>query len=453
MSNILCTIGPISQNYNNFKKILKHSNFVRLNGAHNTIEWHKKTSNLIKKINPNCKILIDLPGIKPRTANLNMLKIKKNQVVRFYFSKKKSTKQSSFLNIPLTKPLPKFKKIKNFTVSDGRYNFKYLSSGKNFILGKSLNEVKLLPKKGLNIPGSVYSDKLQEKVYINFLKKISKLKVDAIGLSYVQNCKIIKSIKKKSSKIIVSKVENTLGCDNVKEISENSDIIMIDRGDLSAEIGANNLYKETIKISKFAKKSGKLLIMATENLESMLYNSSPSKSEIISLSFSKSLNADYLMLSDETATSKKFLSILKWFKNFNEIENKEGKFKKNKNNKIQDIFSSLSKVDEKSARIVIFTRKGYVIEKILNINPGFKLFVFTDSQKVHDLSLLRYNVSVVKTPNFKRIMDDFIYKQMDKYKKDIFYGNDNIFLIYAAFARKNSRANTISVLNRKDFYL
>ena len=58
---------------------------------------------------------------------------------------------------------------------------------------------------------------------------------------------------------------------------------------------------------------GRLLVMATENLESMITNNSPSKSEIISLSFSKSLNTDYLMLSDE-ATSKKFLTILKWLK-------------------------------------------------------------------------------------------------------------------------------------------
>lgn len=453
MSNILCTIGPVSQNFNNLKKVLKYSKFVRLNGAHNTIEWHKKISNLIKKISPNCKILIDLPGIKPRTENLNDLKIKKNEIVKFYFSKKKLKKQKNLLNIPLTKPLPKYGNIKNFTLSDGRYNFKYISSGKNFIIGKSLNEFNLFPKKGLNIPGSIYSDKLQEKVYLSFLKKISKLKFDAVGLSYVQNSNIIKSIKKKSSKIIVSKIENTLGCNNVKEICENSDIIMIDRGDLSAEIGANNLYDEIIKISKFSKKNGKLLIMATENLESMLYNHSPSKSEIISLSFSKSLNADYLMLSDETATSKKFLSIIKWFKDFNEIDNKENKFKKSKNNKTQDIFSSLSKVDAKSSRIVIFTRKGYVIEKILNINPNFKLFVFTDSQKIYDLSSLRYNVHVVKTNNFKRTMDNFIYTQIDKYKKSIFCGNDDVFLIYAAFARKNSRANTISVLNKKDFYL
>lgn len=453
MSNILCTIGPISQNFNNLKKILNHSKFVRLNGAHNTIKWHKKTSNLIKKINPSCKILIDLPGIKPRTANSENIKIKKNQIIKFHYLNNSLNRKNSFLNIPITKPLPKFGKVKYFTVADGRYNFKYISHRKNFITGKSLNEFTLLPKKGLNIPGSVYSEKLQEKVYLNFLKKISKLKIDAIGLSYVQNSKIIKIVKKKTNKIIVSKVENTLGCNNAEDISKNSDIIMIDRGDLSAEIGANNLYKETIKISKFTKKNGKLLIMATENLESMIYNSAPSKSEIISLSFSKSLNADYLMLSDETATSKKFLSTLKWFKNFNEIEHKDSNFKKNKINKDEDIFNSLSKIDEKSSRIVIFTRKGYVIEKILNINPGFKLFIFTDSQKVYDLSLLRYNVSVIKTSKFKRIMDNFIYKQMDKHKKDIFHGNDSIFLIYAAFARKNSRANTLSALNRKDFYL
>jgi pyruvate kinase len=192
--------------------------------------------------------------------------------------------------------------------------------------------------------------------------------------------------------------------------------------------------------------------MATENLESMIYNSAPSKSEIISLSFSKSLNADYLMLSDETATAKKFLSILKWFKNFNEIEHKDNNFKKNQINTSGDIFSTLSKINEKSSKIVIFTRKGYVIEKILNINPRFKLFIFTDSQKIYDLSSLRYNVSVVKTVKFTRILDEFIYNNIHRYKKKIFYRNNDIFLIYAAFARKNSRANTLSVLNKKDFY-
>ena len=197
MSKILCTIGPISQKYENLKKVLNFTNFVRLNGAHNTIEWHKNMSKLIKKINSKCKILIDLPGIKPRSNNERNILIKKNSKVIFYYGKLNLKKINGFIKIPLTKPIPYFKTINYFTVTDGKFNFKYISHKKNFIIGKSLQNFELLPKKGLNIPGSIYSDKLQEKVYINYLNKIRSLDIDAIGLSYVQNSKIIKKIKKK----------------------------------------------------------------------------------------------------------------------------------------------------------------------------------------------------------------------------------------------------------------
>ena len=82
---------------------------------------------------------------------------------------------------------------------------------------------------------------------------------------------------------------------------------MIDRGDLSAEIGEMNLYRAIKKISEVTKSQDKPLIMATENLNSMIIGnsiSSPTKSEIISLEISRDLGADRIMLSDETATSK-----------------------------------------------------------------------------------------------------------------------------------------------------
>ena len=79
---------------------------------------------------------------------------------------------------------------------------------------------------------------------------------------------------------------------------------MIDRGDLGAEIGDSNLFKMIEKISKKTKEKGKPLIMATENLESMINNSSPSKSEIVSLGFSLKLFSDVIMLSDEQLHQK-----------------------------------------------------------------------------------------------------------------------------------------------------
>ena len=79
MTDILSTIGPTTENIQNLKKIVSTTKFVRLNGAHNNLMWHYKICNLIKKLNPNCQILIDLPGIKPRTMNSKKIFIKKNE--------------------------------------------------------------------------------------------------------------------------------------------------------------------------------------------------------------------------------------------------------------------------------------------------------------------------------------------------------------------------------------
>ena len=87
---------------------------------------------------------------------------------------------------------------------------------------------------------------------------------------------------------------------------------MIDRGDLSAEIGDNNLYEAILSISKFTKKYGKPLIMATENLETMSKFNNPTKNDIISLGFSNQINSDIIMLSEETAISKKWKKIIVW---------------------------------------------------------------------------------------------------------------------------------------------
>ena len=452
MTNVLSTIGPVTEDIKNLRKIVNHSKFVRLNGAHNNLDWHKKICRRIKTINPGCKILIDLPGIKPRTLNSNNLLIKKNEKILFYFGKKK--KINGVKQIPISKPLPKFKSPVSFSVSDGKFTFKFISKGKNFIIGKSKENFTLLSKKGLNIPFSVYDNKFQEKIYLDFLKKIKNFNFDAIGLSYVQNHNVVDKMRFKSNKIIVSKIENDQGCKNMNSICKSSDIIMIDRGDLAAEIGDTNLYNQTIKISKCAKQYGKLLIMATENLETMIFNNAPTKSEIISLSFSKSLNVDYLMLSDETATSRKFLKIINWLKNFNKLQEnqKTNVMKDKKFIQTKDIFfQNLSKINEKDNKIIIFTRKGYVIEKILSLNPAIEMIVFTDNQKVYDLSYLRMNSLIFKTVKFPIILDKFIYHNIKINKKAIFKNNKNVCLLYAAFARKNSRANTLSILEEKDF--
>jgi len=439
MTKILATIGPVSSN-KNIKFLLNKCDMVRLNMSHNSIEWHKKIINNIKKINKKKYILVDIPGAKPRTLNEKLIKIKKNQKITFAFNSKNKN------IIQVSNPLPKFnnKKIKTFSISDGTYLFKFISLKNKKLTGISLQEFILHPRKGLNIPNSIYNDNFQSKIYKKFIKKISNLKFDCIGLSFVQSPKIIRILKQQNNtKIFVSKIENYLGYLNRKEIINESDAIMIDRGDLAAEVGNENLTEYSNNIIEECKNYGKPVIIATENLNSLINSLSPSKSDILNIDYFVSKKVDYIMLSDETATSKYWKNTLIWLNNFLILRNKT--ITKIKN---IDIFEMLKKTHNQV--LVLFTKKGNFYDRLNGIGYS-KLILFTQNQMLLKISNMKENINSFFSIFPKKNIDNFLFKNIKKNKKLIFKNNQSAVLINVAFPRKNSRANSISLITKKDF--
>ena len=82
---ILATIGPKSCSKDSIKKILNYTKLFRINGSHNTLDWHVKISKKIKEICPESFILLDIPGLKPRTNNDKVINVKKDQIVNFSY--------------------------------------------------------------------------------------------------------------------------------------------------------------------------------------------------------------------------------------------------------------------------------------------------------------------------------------------------------------------------------
>ena len=109
---ILPTIGPTSEKNTDIEKILKITDIVRINGSHNVLNWHVNISKKIKKIDLNARILLDIPGVKPRTQNKKEINIKKNQKINFIF-KNKSKIASKNLSIICSNKLPKIVKKAN----------------------------------------------------------------------------------------------------------------------------------------------------------------------------------------------------------------------------------------------------------------------------------------------------------------------------------------------------
>jgi pyruvate kinase len=448
MSKILPTIGPASESIQDIRKMLNISNTIRINGSHNTLSWHKKIANDVKKLKRDSTILLDVPGIKPRTANQEEILINKGEKIIFTYKNYKIDNKLKVIQI--TNPLPKInKKARSFSISDGQYEFRITKYGKNFIEGKSNEKFLLKPKKGLNIPFSIYDENAQFRIYSNFIKKFKSVKFDALGFSFVQSDSILKKIKKKFKNIvIVAKIENYLGLKNANNICKHSDVIMIDRGDLGAEIGNNKLYSAIVTISEITKQNGKSLIMATENLNSMITRKSPTKSEIVALGFTLSLKADKIMLSDETATSKNWYSSLVWLNNFLK-QNKYPEFEiKNDKDTFWKIISELPS----NIPIVVFSRKGLAIEKLSKIKGDVDLTIFTDSIKTSTICSFRSYAKTFYISKFDESKKNtYIYSALKKYKNTIFKKNKSIILIYISYPRKASRANTIALVEKKDF--
>ena len=447
---ILPTIGPISEDKKNLLQIIKYANILRINGSHNTLNWHQNISKKIKKISKETIILLDIPGIKPRTKNINDIKIKRNELINFQYSISNNSKKKI---IPISNFIPRLnKKVREFTLSDGAYKFTLKSYSKKHITGVSKSNFILKPNKGINITDSIYDDKKQLQTYLNFIKKSNKIKFDAIGISYIQSSLVLKKIKNLyPSKIIVSKIENKLGLKNIEKICQYSDVIMIDRGDLSAEISENNLFNAVIEISRITKSYGLPLIMATENLDSMNTFLTPKKNEIISMAVNNILNVDKIMLSDETATSKNWLNNIKWLSNYTKKEEKNVKniFYESSYEDPKDYIIKFLK-DLKGCNIIVFSKKGHIIKKIKKINPLIKIIVFTDNEYIKTICSFYNNIKCIKLNSVFGKKTSFIFNTLKKYKNSIFDNYNKSVIIYINNPKKNSRANTITFVNKND---
>ena len=150
---ILITIGPQSVDDVNLKNFAKKTKLFRLNGSHGTLEWHQAAISSIRRACPDAFILMDIPGIKPRTNNTSPILIKQNQEVVFG----EPALGEGRLVVGLTKGVPKHDEyLTKFSVNDGQFEFDYVTSDTGYIVGRSRSNFTLLEKKGINLPSSIY---------------------------------------------------------------------------------------------------------------------------------------------------------------------------------------------------------------------------------------------------------------------------------------------------------
>ena len=141
---ILVTVGPKSGDESSLKEFSKKTKLFSLNGSHATLEWHSIAARRIREVCPEAFILLDIPGIKPRTENIEDIFIENQQEVVFG----SIFPDDERLKIGLTREIPKHdEKLENFSLNDCQFEFDFVASGNGYIVGKSRSSSPLCQKR------------------------------------------------------------------------------------------------------------------------------------------------------------------------------------------------------------------------------------------------------------------------------------------------------------------
>ena len=428
-AKILATLGPSIFKKNIINQLIRSGvDGFRINFSHNLsgIEKIVKIIRDCEKLNAKpIAIVADLQGIKLRIGKIleDQVSLKRGDTFNFDLNKKIGSQSRVYL--PYPEIFKKIKKSNKILIDDGKFVFKIKKLTKNSIQTICQNDCIIKNFKSIHIPGlEVDFDDLtaKDKRDISIAKKLG---CNWIALSYVKNSKIIKQTRKliPQDTGIIAKIENKSAIKNIKDIIQTSDAIMVARGDLAVEIGANEVPHVQLDIVKKCSELGKPVIIATQMLESMIESNKPTRAEINDVGTAIFQGADVVMLSAETAVGKYPLQTVQAMKKTIVSTEKYKKenitlFKSNtkiNNEPVKAIALAIKDIayNIKVEAIIGFSVTGNTAKLISAIRPSAKIITISPNINISRQLSLLWGVTSITNSDAKN------WRQMMKISKEI----------------------------------
>jgi pyruvate kinase len=450
-TKILATLGPATFESEIIKKlILSGIDGVRLNFSHGDYNFF---SQLYKNIYTACvdektplSVLVDLQGPKIRIGDLSepYFDIKEGNIIEITIDKIIGNNKKISTNYS---QLPKDAEIGDrILIDDGLLRFTIIDKKENSVICQSLNSGKLKPRKGMNLPGMKLSTpSITEKDFAD-LKFALNNRVDYIALSFVRSPEDV--VKLKSWLImngldipVIAKIEKKEAVDHFDDILSVSDGIMIARGDLGVELQPQEVPVLQKAIIKKCNAYGKLVITATQMLESMINSPIPTRAEASDVANAVWDGTDVVMLSGETSVGKYPIEAVKTMNDILKKAESNYLYRKNIDYIIPDNFQEklfdsvcravveISNRVEASA-IIVFTEFGRTAIRISKYNPDCKILAFSNKfETMNKLSLYRNIIPIFSD----KIQKEKIYIEEAKKKIiDLGYVKTGDLLIFTS---------------------
>jgi pyruvate kinase len=402
-TKIVATLGPASSDKETLRQMfLEGLNVCRMNFSHGAHDIHEAAIKTIRELNVetglNVAILADLQGPKIRTNEMtnNGVELISGSKVIIVTEKILGTAERFSINY---KQLPAdVHPGERILLDDGKLILEIVKTdGVAEIEALVIHGGILSSKKGVNFPNtkiSMPSLTEKDKEDLDFALEQN---VDWIGLSFVRNAKDIRELKeiiesKHGKAKVIAKIEKPEAIDDIDEIIAESDGLMVARGDLGVEVPYERVPLIQKMLIRKCAVQAKPIIVATQMMESMITNLTPSRAEVNDVANAVLDGADAVMLSGETSVGNHPIEVIKTMsrivremEDFDGIYNKEELPKKNTDRFISDsiCFNAcrLSQRVEADA-IITMSFSGYTAYKIASQRPKAPIFVFTSNKQI-----------------------------------------------------------------------
>ncbi len=314
-TKIVCTIGPASRSEETIRRMIAAGmNVARLNFSHGTHEYHKETIDMLKAVRREMgvplAIMLDTKGPEIRLRNFknHTVDLKDGQIFTLTVKDVEGDEERASVTYA---GLPRcLKKGNMILINDGKIALRVEDTTEEEIRCIVVHGGPVSDHKGVNVP-DVHVDmphmSEQDKKDLYFGVQED---VDFVAASFIRCAKDVVDIRRFLNYHgghdirIISKIENREGIDNFDEILEKSDGIMVARGDMGVEVEYNRLPGIQKRLISRCYRAGKMVITATQMLDSMMSNPMPTRAEITDVANAVFDGTSAVMLSGESAAGQ-----------------------------------------------------------------------------------------------------------------------------------------------------
>ena len=416
-TKIVCTLGPASQSEDVLRElILNGLNVCRFNFSHGSHEEHKGRIDMVKKVreelNRPIAILLDTKGPEIRTGNFADPEVLLEEGSEFTITMDEVVGTKEICTVSYKGLADDVKEGDTILIDDGLVGLRVKSVENGNIKCIVENSGIVKNHKGVNVPGVKINLPAITPKDVSDIEFGIREGIDMIAASFVRKASDVLAIREILEKnnagdvLILSKIENQEGVENIDEILQVSDGIMVARGDLGVEIPTEEIPIVQKMIIKKCNELAKPVITATQMLDSMIRNPRPTRAEVTDVANAIYDGTDAIMLSGETAAGKYPVEAVKVMASIaKRIEqtldyDRMLKEKGSKNVTVTDAISHATcttAVDLNASAIITSTSSGYTAKMVSRFRPQAPIIAATSNEAVMRRLALTWGVCPIKS--------------------------------------------------------